>query len=110
MGQRAFDACNGFDCALINTDVSQRNCQLGPRVSVSVGKLGPFAQILMGASPANVRALGSDTCFATGVGGGLDHRLAKLIAWRFQADYIHHNPFGTRPNNVRVSTGIVVGF
>jgi hypothetical protein len=95
---------------LINTDVSQHNYLFGPRVSLSVGKLRPFAEILIGASRVNAQVLGSDTSFATGVGGGVDYRLVKLIAWRFQADYIHDSLFGATQNNVRVSTGIVLRF
>jgi hypothetical protein len=107
-GSESFNACNGFDCVLINTDVSHHNYLFGPRVSLSVGKLRPFAEILIGASHVSAQVLGSDTSFATGVGGGVDYRLLKLIAWRFQADYIHDSLFGATQSNVRVSTGIVL--
>lgn len=109
-GSESFNACNGFDCVLINTNVSVHNYLFGPRVSASVGKYRPFAELLIGASHANADVGGSDTSFATGVGGGLDYRLIRLIAWRIQGDYLHSNLFNTPQNNVRISTGIVVRF
>ena len=109
-GSESFNACNGFDCVLINTTTSQHNYLFGPRVSASAGKLRPFAELLIGASHVNTGIAGSDTSFATGVGGGLDYRLVRLIAWRFQGDYIHTNLVGSPQNNVRISTGIVVRF
>lgn len=109
-GSESLNACNGFDCILINTNVTVHNYLFGPRVSASVGKYRPFAELLIGASHGNADVGGSDTSFATGVGGGLDYRLVRLIAWRFQGDYIHSNLFDTPQNNVRISTGIVVRF
>jgi len=43
-----FNACNGFDCVLFNTNVSQHNYLFGPRVSASIGKIRPFAEFLIG--------------------------------------------------------------
>ena len=110
-GSESFNACNGFDCVLVNRNVSVSNYLFGPRVSASIGKCRPFAELVIGASHSNANGgLGSDTSFATGVGGGLDYRLVRLIAWRFQGDYIHSDLFHTPQNNVRISTGIVVRF
>jgi hypothetical protein len=109
-GSEDFTACNGFDCVIFNTDVTQHNYLFGPRVSASIGKIRPFAELLIGASHVSVRDLDSDTSFATGVGGGLDYRLLKLLAWRFQGDYIHTSVFNGPQNNLRLSTGIVVRF
>jgi len=81
----------------------------GPRVSVPVGKLRPFGEFLAGVSHINVESL-SHTCFATALGGGLDYRLARIVAWRFQGDYVHTRFFGTRQDNARLSTGIVLRF
>jgi hypothetical protein len=52
----------------------------------------------------------SSTSFATGVGGGLDYRIARPIAWRFQGDYIHTSLYSLTQDNVRISTGIVLRF
>lgn len=99
-----------LDCVIISADVSQHDYLFGPRASVSVGKLRPFAQLLIGASHVNAHAAGSDTSFATAVGGGLDYKLLRLLAWRFQGDYVHSNLFNHPENNLRLSTGIVLRF
>ena len=109
-GSENFATCNGFDCVLINTDITQHNYLFGPRVSASVGKFRPFAELLIGAAHVNAHIAGSDTSFASGLGGGLDYRLVRLIAWRFQGDYLHTDLFNTPQHNVRISTGIVVRF
>ncbi|HVN18842.1 MAG TPA: hypothetical protein VMU05_08720 [Dongiaceae bacterium] len=109
-GSESFSACNGFDCVLFNTDVTHHNYLFGPRVSISVGKFRPFAELLIGASHVDVRNATSDTSFATAVGGGLDYKLFHLLAWRFQGDYVHSNQFNTPQHNLRLSTGIVLRF
>jgi len=109
-GSETGGVCNGFDCVLVNLEVSQHNYLFGPRASVWVGKFRPFAELLIGASHVNSHFAGSDTGFATAVGGGLDYRLVRLLAWRFQGDYIHVNLLNTPQNNLRISTGIVLRF
>lgn len=109
-GSENFTVCNGFDCVIFNADVTQHNYLFGPRASVSAGKFRPFAELLIGASHADAHLFGSDTSFATAVGGGLDYKLIKLVAWRFQGDYVHTHLFHTAQNNVRLSTGIVLRF
>jgi opacity protein-like surface antigen len=52
----------------------------------------------------------SNTSFATAVGGGLDYRLFRPVAWRVEGDYLHTKFFNTAQNNLRLSTGIVVRF
>ena len=109
-GSEDFTACNGFDCVTFNTDVTQHNYLFGPRVSMSVGKFRPFAEVLIGAAHANAHNFASDTSFATAVGGGLDYKFLKLLAWRFQGDYIHTDLFNDHQNNLRLSTGIALHF
>jgi opacity protein-like surface antigen len=95
----------------ISADVTEHNFLFGPRVSFSVGKFRPFAQALFGAGHVDVNnGIGSDTSFATAVGGGLDYKIIKPIAWRFQGDYLNTRFFGSSQNNFRFSTGIVVRF
>ena len=48
--------------------------------------------------------------FADGIGGGLNYRIIKPIAWRFQLDYLQTRFFSATQSNVRFSTGIVVRF
>jgi outer membrane protein with beta-barrel domain len=80
----------------------------GPRVSVSVGKITPFAHALFGA--AHITGESSDTSFASAYGGGLDYHLVPLVNWRFQADLLHTSFLNDKQNNVRLSTGIVLHF
>jgi len=86
------------------------NFLFGPRVSVSVGSWRPFAEALLGVGHASTNGLGSDNSFATAIGGGLDYRIIRPIAWRVEVDYVHTSLFSTTQNNVRVGTGIVVRF
>jgi len=102
-------AVNG--CALSNDfNVSEQDYLFGPRASVSVGKVRPFAEFLIGAAHASANGLASDTSFATAIGGGLDYKLAKPLAWRFQGDFVHTSLFGNGHNNVKIATGIVFRF
>jgi opacity protein-like surface antigen len=85
----------------------------GPRLSVPVGKFTPFGEFMVGL--AHIHTGGtlpgpSNTSFATAVGGGLDYRLFRPVAWRVEGDYLHTKFFNTAQNNLRLSTGIVVRF
>lgn len=82
----------------------------GPRVSFSVGKFRPFAEVMIGASHATTNGFGSDSSFATAVGGGLDYKLIKLVAWRIEGDYVHSSLFNSSQGNARISTGIALHF
>jgi hypothetical protein len=90
------------------------NYLFGPRVSVSIGGIRPFAHALLGASHTTASGgLGSnptDTSFATAIGGGIDFKLIPFLAWRVQGDYLQTRFFGNTQNNVRLSTGIVFRF
>jgi len=85
----------------------------GPRASVSFGKVTPFAQALFGGAHTSARGPGfsnADTSVATALGGGVDFRLAKTIAWRMQGDYLQTHFFGSSQNHFRFSAGLVVRF
>jgi hypothetical protein len=85
----------------------------GPQVSVSVGKLTPFAHVLVGAGHTSASVTGysnSDTSFATALGGGVDYKLVKGLAWRGQLDFLQTRFYSNTQNNVRFSTGIVLRF
>jgi len=94
----------------VNANVTEQNVLFGPRVSASVGRFRPFAEAMFGFGHVNANAFGTDTSFATALGGGLDYRLIRPVAWRFQGDYVQTRFFGTTQNNVRLSTGIVFRF
>ncbi|PYX85802.1 MAG: hypothetical protein DMG68_17150 [Acidobacteria bacterium] len=90
----------------------------GPRASISIGRIRPFAHALFGVAQISAHGSGSggvtlsasDTAFSTAIGGGLDYKLIKGIAWRFQGDYLQTRFFSNTQNNFRFSTGIVLRF
>jgi hypothetical protein len=115
--------CSGIGCPISPTstpipspggylvaNISEYNFLFGPRGSVSLGKIRPFAEALIGAAHLVNQGIGSDTSFATAIGGGLDYKLIPHFAWRVQGDYVRSTLFRSTQNNVRISTGIVVRF
>jgi hypothetical protein len=83
----------------------------GPRIAVSVGKFRPFGEFMVGVAHMSTSDSGpSDTSFATALGGGLDYKIIRPVAWRFQGDYVQTRFFGTTQSDVRISTGIVLRF
>jgi hypothetical protein len=102
---------NGPLCTAVNASITEENFLFGPRVSFSVGKFRPFAEGLFGGAHVSANnGVGSDTSFATALGGGLDYKIIRPLAWRFQGDYVQTRFFSTTQNNVRISTGIVLRF
>lgn len=99
-----------INCPTGSHDAAEHNVLFGPRVSASVGKFRPFAEALFGIGHINVQNVDSDTSFASAFGGGIDYRLLRVIAVRFQGDYVRTNLFSTTQNNVRLSTGIALHF
>ncbi|MGB8066013.1 MAG: hypothetical protein WCF26_29285 [Candidatus Sulfotelmatobacter sp.] len=97
-------------CPPVSASAHILNVLFGPRVSFSVGKFRPFAEVMIGAAHANTNGFGSDTSFSTALGGGLDYRLIRLVAWRFEGDYVRTSLFNGTQHNARISTGIVVHF
>jgi opacity protein-like surface antigen len=100
-------------CPSVHVNIREYNFLFGPRVSVSVGKVRPFAHVLIGAAHENLSASGfsdSDTSFATALGGGVDYKLMRMVAWRFQGDYLQTRFFSNTQNNFRFTTGLVLNF
>ena len=109
----------GVVCPPLTNTTHVQNFLFGPRVSVSVGRFRPFGEVLFGGGHISVKQssplpdnfiMPKDTSFATAVGGGLDYRIIRPIAVRFQGDYIQNRFFGGTQNNVRLSTGVVFRF
>lgn len=95
---------------IASTSAHVYEAMFGPRLGVPIGKLRPFGEFEVGVGHVNTNAIGSNTSFATALGLGLDYKLFRPLAWRFQGDYIHTRFFNTGQNNVRLSTGIVLRF
>jgi opacity protein-like surface antigen len=102
--------CQGQLCSSSSINIHENDFLFGPRVSVSVGKIRPFAEALFGGGHISTNGAGSDTSFATALGGGIDYHLIPLVAWRLEGDYVQTRFFSTTQNNVRLSTGIVLRF
>jgi len=100
----------GAVCSPASANAHVDNFLVGPRVSASIGRYRLFAEGVFGFGHVNTNGFGSDTSLASGAGGGLDYKLFRLLAWRFQGDYIHTKLFNLPQNNLRLSTGIVVHF
>jgi hypothetical protein len=100
----------GVICSPLSVSTNIQTYLFGPRASVSVGKFRPFAEALFGAAHFSSNGGGSDTSFSTAIGGGLDYKIIRPVAWRFQGDYVQTRFFGSTQNNVRISTGIVLLF
>ena len=116
-GSQNFGVCpgpvipGGPPCSIFNASVTERNFLFGPRVSFSAGRFRPFAEALFGGAHVNANnGVGSNTSFATAIGGGIDYKIIRPVAWRFQGDYVQTRFFGATQNNVRLLTGIVLRF
>jgi opacity protein-like surface antigen len=113
VGNPACTAVPGVPCPALSASTNIHSFLFGPRVSVSVKKVRPFAQALVGAGHISESASlvsDSDTSFAYALGGGVDYHLVPLISWRLQADLLQTRFFSNTQNNVRISTGIVIHF
>ena len=72
-------------------------------------KISPvFIVVILAASSEALVPKGN--AFGTAVGGGLDFRLAPVLGWRVQGDYLQTHLFHNTQNNVRLSTGLVLRF
>jgi opacity protein-like surface antigen len=97
----------------INVTGHQQEYLFGPRLSVPVGRVTPFAEVMVGL--AHIHTGGtlpgpSNTSFATAVGGGIDYRVVRPLALRVEGDYIRTKFFSATQNNLRLSAGIVLRF
>ncbi|HVH71387.1 MAG TPA: hypothetical protein VNB49_09790 [Candidatus Dormibacteraeota bacterium] len=98
---------------------------VGPQISLPF-KVSPFARAMIGiaresedsrgvcAAVTSITcrfSLGSDTSWASAVGGGLDWHVAPFVAVRvFQIDSVGTHLHGTSQNQPRVSAGVVSHF
>jgi hypothetical protein len=109
----------GVVCSPLRANTHVQNFLFGPRVSANFGKIRTFGEFLVGAGRVSANMTSNlpdnfpippDTTFAMAIGGGLDYKIIRPIAVRFQGDYIRTSFFGTNQNNIRLSTGIVLRF
>ena len=99
--------------ALGDVTIREQSYLFGPRVSFPAGKFRPFAQVLIGVAHVHESAFdfsGSGTDFADSIGGGVDYSLIPRVSWRVQAESLQTRFHGSRQDNARISTGLVVKF
>jgi hypothetical protein len=94
----------------VNVTGHEEEVLFGPRFSISVRKFRPFVESEFGLAHINTNSFGSNTSFAFTTGGGLDYRINRLLAWRFEGGPVWTRFFHTSQGNVRLSTGIVFRF
>ena len=103
--------CSGVGCG--HADASVHSVLFGPQVSAPIGRISPFAHVLVGVGHVSVSGSGlsdSDTSLATAVGGGVDYELIHSVGWRTQIDLLHTRFFGNTQNDFRLSTGLAFHF
>jgi len=96
----------------VSADISEHNFLFGPRASVELGRVRPFAEFLVGYSHIS-RSHGisdSNTSFGNAVGGGLDYRIKGPVFLRGQLDWINTRFYGHGQNDVRFVTGVGFSF
>ncbi len=106
-------ACAGASggCALPEGKPKLYTATFGPQVRVPLPKVSIFAHGLFGVAHLSGGGVLSNNSFATGLGGGVDYKFAKIVSVRLaQLDYLHTSPHGVGLNHVRYSTGIVLRF
>jgi len=84
----------------------------GPRLFRRTGWVTPYAHVLVGVAHTNVTVTpvgpnASELSFAVVAGGGVDVSLNKAAIRLIQVDYFGTKALGTKPNNLRVSAGVV---
>lgn len=96
----------------VNVTGHEWEALFGPRLSVPVWKLTPFAEIMFGVAHIHNGDFvdHTNTSFATAAGGGVDYRLVRFLAARLEIDWLHTQFFSTSQNNLRISPGLVLRF
>jgi hypothetical protein len=86
----------------------------GPHVALeSNSRLEPWVHLLLGLDHlrfTQTSTLGTRNAFGFMVGGGVDVRLARPLAWRVQADYLGTHFSSWIQSNYSVGTGFVIRF
>jgi len=101
-------------CPAETENVSAYHFLAGPRFTLRIHRVTPFAQALFGVKDLRQEKSGNWTTFAMGFGGGVDIPLGKDVTYRiFQADYLPARrplDLGGWDSDLRLQTGIVFTF
>lgn len=108
--------CIQAPCSQPAADLKFHTVMFGPQVRIPVSHFVLFGRGLVGVGRSSGkvsdgRSLGSDTSLAFGLGGGLDYKLNRFVAFRAgQLDYIRTSFGENDQSHVRYSTGLVLRF
>ncbi|MEP6643890.1 MAG: hypothetical protein ABJA69_05305 [Acidobacteriaceae bacterium] len=99
------------------SELTVYNFLAGPQLSVNRGENRFYVHVLFGKTRERFALQGvsrpgfSTLARAYALGGGYDWNLNRRFDFRvIQADYIHASAFGSKQNNLRLSTGVVFKF
>lgn len=112
-GSESFNAVPPEGPPTINVTGHGWEILFGPRLSIPVGNITPFAEAMFGVghiSNGGAVPSTSNTSFATALGGGLDFKIVRPLALRFEGDYLQTRFYSQTQNAVRLSTGLVFRF
>ena len=96
-----------------HVNTSLHNVMFGPRLSVPIGKLTPFAEAFLGVSHVHGSTTGfsdSHTSYSDALGGGIDYRIIHGIGFRAEGDLLQTHFFSNTQNNFKLSLGLVLHF
>jgi opacity protein-like surface antigen len=98
-------------------DLKQVNLLAGPRMAWRMGRLTPFAQLLLGVVKDTTEVVAADTTlkdsathFGTTLGGGADYRLGRRWAVRGQVELLFQSAEGAWDTDPRLAVGAVYRF
>jgi len=103
-----------FDDYEEDVDVKLHTVMFGPKFTVRMGKVTPFAQALFGYARMTAKSfqeveLMRENNFAYALGGGIDINLTDMVAVRpAQIEYLAVRSQGDMTHNFRYSAGIVL--
>ncbi len=104
----------GYYGSPFQTSANDYSFLFGPTVNLRVPHVTPYMHALFGVDRFHVDLAGgsgTDSAFASAVGGGLDVPIKGGFGLRAaQVDWLRTNHFSNSQNNMRFSTGVVYRF
>ena len=97
-------------CQPVHANMHIYDAMFGPRFFADFGRFRPFQEFEVGVSHLTSTALGNSTSFSGAIGGGLDYRIIRPIAWRVQGDFVWTHLNGAPQSTFRLATGLVFRF
>jgi hypothetical protein len=98
---------------LVNSSVNEHLFQFGVRAGYAAERFRPFGEILFGAAVIDQNGPGvtdRKSVLAETLGGGVDLRIYRRLAWRLEADLVQTGSFVPQNRSLRASTGLAIHF